>query len=280
MALTPATWYLGPVGDYRALLAPKVDLTDTTDRYGGVHQALSGARVMDITGYRQTYQFDWDYMSPEDWEWMNALYLMHIPGPHRLLNPMKKNKLSSLSTSLIASRSDQLGAVIQSMNYQYVLDFPVAAGVGNRSLLLTSNPLANSSIHFDGDNFNPVPPTESFTCSIWMKAASAQTVNLFADAKMADGTSPGSASIACSVTTAWQRFSVTHAPGAHLGRLGLTFPNVATYNVQIAAPQLEYGTSPTTWRIGGGGPTVLLDSLSTSSHRFPLTDVSLSMLEA
>ena len=51
-------WYLGPLGDLRPLVCPEPDLSATQVRYGGLHQGLSGARTLDVTGHKAEYEFN------------------------------------------------------------------------------------------------------------------------------------------------------------------------------------------------------------------------------
>src|SRR5690606_40132859 len=67
------TWYLGPLGKLRGLVCPERGMSDTSTRYGGIHQGLTGARTMDITGHRREYEFEFVYMDKQDFAWLNAL---------------------------------------------------------------------------------------------------------------------------------------------------------------------------------------------------------------
>ena len=179
--LTPATWYLGPLGDLRPLMTPSVDIVNTQERFGGVHQALSGARVMDTVGYRATYDMSWNYMSEADYGLLNALYLRQIPGPHRLINPMKKNLMSHQASTLTTGFNRQLGLSISGiLQREFAFDYPTDpdAGYGNRSLLLTQNtaPATLGIIRFDGETWNPRPVGETVTAGLWMKAAAPITI--------------------------------------------------------------------------------------------------------
>src|SRR5690554_2646520 len=93
-------WYLGPAGALQELTCPEPNIKANLVRYGGVHQGLSGARTVDVTGHRYEYAFDWDYMEQAEWAWLEAMHLRHVPGPFRLLNPLKKNRLAPQSSAM------------------------------------------------------------------------------------------------------------------------------------------------------------------------------------
>jgi hypothetical protein len=86
----------------------------------------------------------------------------------------------------------------------------------------------------------------------------------------------------CSVTTTWTRFSITDTAtsGCVAVVLKITPPSTYVNPLYMTAAQMESGASATTWELGGGAPEVLVDQLSTSSPRYPLMDVQLSLLEA
>lgn len=285
--LTPATWYLGPLGDLRPLMTPSVDIINTQERFGGIHQALSGARVMDTMGYRATYDMSWNYMSESDYAWLNALYLRQIPGPHRLINPMKKNLMSHQASTLTTGYNKQLGITISSiLQREFAFDYPTdpSAGFGNRSMLITSNTSGVSSgvIRFDAEMWNTRPIGETVTASVWMKAAAPINVTIIVDYCDAFLVANGSSgNVVCAVTTSWQKFTITVTPASTVAgvRLAALFSPGAN-NVKVAAPQVELGATASAFELGGGSPSVILDQMTSSSPRFPLSDISLSILEA
>src|SRR5690606_23969820 len=94
------TWYLGPLGKLRGVVGPDAGTTATSTRYGGVHQGLTGARTMDITGHRREVEFQFTYLEKAEFEWLNALHARMVPGPLYLLDPRYRNRLSPQATSL------------------------------------------------------------------------------------------------------------------------------------------------------------------------------------
>ena len=78
----------------------------------------------------------------------------------------------------------------------------------------------------------------------------------------------------------WQRFSITRTAPAKAAlvvfRVDLTASN--TY-VRLAGPQVEAGSGVTAWEPGGAAPVVVIDQMPTTTPRFPLRDVTVSLLE-
>lgn len=273
-------WYLGPLGDLKALPCPEMGINTTVTRYGGVHQGLSGSRTMDVTGFKESFDFTWEYMEKIDWAWLNAVYTRHVPGPHRLINPMKVNRLSIRGASVLPGTYTNTGFFMTSGSNELVYDYPTSAGYGARSLKWSgwSN---GASGQFDLLQKTPVFPLEQITCSIWMKAGSSITVPIVVQRWDRSGQLASSAATNCSVTTTWTKFNITDTmiAGATSAVFAVTPPNYTTA-LYLAAAQVETGASATTWEDGGGAPEVLIDQMSTNSPRFPLTDCAMTLLEA
>jgi hypothetical protein len=276
---------MGWLGDMRALLTPSVDIDINEERYGGVHQGLNGARTMDVMGYRTTYGFAWDYMTEDDWSWLRAMYTRQVTQPQYLINPLRRNLLSPQASTMQCHRVDDLGVqMAQSAGYEYRNDFP--SGVqpaGTRVPIVTSTTFNASYFRVDGTTakFIPMNVGEPVTYSIYAKADAPVTVTLLADCFDKYSVSSANASTNINLTTSWQRFSLTMTPLATQagGRLAVLFPTAGVYNARFAAPQVEYGSVATAWSLGGGSSRALIDQLTTSSHRFPLSDIQATILE-
>jgi hypothetical protein len=289
MALDKATWYLGWLGEMRALPTPEVAFTNTEERFGGVHQGLTGKRVMDITGYRKTYEMDFRLLSEDDYRWLRSLYLNFVSPPNSLylIDPMRKNLLSPQATLMTGNNGNDLGVTssVSTIVTAFVNDFPTGVALqGPRSFNLVSTSGTSSFIRFDGSNtMIPLFAGVPVTLSMYVRCESGTVAfNLVADCfdkYMVQTTTP---SIGQTATTTWQRISYTFTPsGNQVGlRMALVFPTSGTKNLHIAAPQIEYSSSATEWDLGGGRSKVLLDQITSTSPRFPLSDVSVTFLEA
>lgn len=274
--MTPI-WYLGPIGDMRPLPCPEADIQINPVRYGGVHQGLSGARVMDITGFRNDYQLDFKYLCEDEFRWLEAIYMQIVAGPHYLINPLKPNLLSAQSSSMTPGR---LGVTVGGTTAT-VADCPTELLLPVRSTRMVD--WIGSSNLMILDNSRPVPIVndEPLVFSVYLKADSALTVTLSAYWYSPAGTLITNTDTTVGVDTAWSRFwmpyvevpagAVAMTPAINFGTAGA--------DVYVAAPQLERGNSPTPFDIGGGASSVIIDEFPVSSPRFPLRDVSVKLLE-
>lgn len=282
--MSDATWYLGPLGDLRALTCPEPGISTSEVRYGGVHQALSGARTMDILGHRSEYTFEWTYMEPAEWTWLRALHTRHVPGPFRLINPMRKNRLTPQASAVTPAPQTSIGVHVLNGTWDWVWDWPTEAGPGARALSLPSWGTGNAVVRFDWNKPIALFPNETVTFSAYVKADGDTNVRLVIDFFDRYGKHiTSSPQQTRTVTTEWQRVSLTHSVAdaeiAGAAPAILTAPQ-GTPGIRLAAPQFESGSAATAWEQGGAAPVVLIDQLETSSPRFPLTDCTLTLLEA
>lgn len=274
-------WYLGPYGDLRALDCPEVGISTPVTRYGGIHQGLSGARTVDVTGFKQSFQFEFEHLTSEQFAWMEALHLRYIPGPLFLLNPLKKNFVSREVCSLAVGSASVQGIGSDTGTLSYDTSFPTGV-LGVQSLLNTGY-VAGNVVRFGQARPMAVRPSETGTFSVYLRSDSNQDVTLVLDVFRADGTQTTSPSVVANMTSTWTRFSLTATSAADAAwvvpalvfNMGGTLPPF-----RIAAPQMERGSSATGWEMGGGSVRVLIDQLPTSSPLSPLTDATLTLLEA
>lgn len=274
------TWLLGPPGDLRELVTPETGMTITEVRYGGVHQGLNGSRTMDVTGVKTEIVLTFEYLDESDYRWLQALHTRHIPGPHRLINPLRKNRMSMYAASCNPTPSQRPGVSFSAGDWEWVNDWPTAAGIGRRSTLWTDR-TASSQAYFDQNRPTSVVPGGSVTGSVYLKGPSSFTATLRIDwFDQYGGVLSSSTTENAAITSSWQRFSITRtAPaGAYLGVLSLSA--VATTNIQMAAAQWEDGSTVTAWDQGGGEVQVLIDQMPANSPRFPLMNSSVTLLEA
>src|SRR5690349_11457271 len=141
-------WYIGPAGDLKQLVCPEINLSVSDVRYGGVHQALSGARIMDVTGTKQDMILSFTFLDEADYRWLQALQTRHIPGPHRLISPLRKNRLSVQAASLNGQASIRPGVKLSAGSWDWQNDWPSSAGYGMRSLRWFSR-TASSTLKLD-----------------------------------------------------------------------------------------------------------------------------------
>lgn len=281
--MNTATWYLGPVGDIRPLVCPERGISMNLVRYGGVHQGLSGARVMDVTGHKYEYSFQWTYMDYSEWIWLEALHTRYFPGPFWLINPMKANLLTRESAALKFATNGTHGIETSSLTYSTSTDWPSGVGITNQSLTIIGAGSGGVLTFDEGLGFPPISG-ETYWVNLYVKntvVAGTTAENTFA-INWVDST--GSVigtptQVTLGQSGSWTNVSLSSTPpaGAVYGFVKLLIKNGATY--KIAAPVVNIGSSAHTWEIGGGASKVVIDQLTTTSPRFPLTDCTMTLLE-
>lgn len=273
-------WYIGPPGDLKQLVCPEINLSVTDVRYGGVHQAISGARIMDVTGVKQDIALTFNFLDESDYRWLQALQTRHIPGPHRLISPLRKNRLTVQAASVNPTASIRPGVKISAGAWAWVNDWPTAAGYGVRSIEWSSR-TASSTLKLDSVQGVPLFPLEQFTGSIYIKGSSSISASLTVDYYDRYGVFLSSATPeSASVTTSWARYTITRTAPTNAATAVLGVTAVATTTMRVAAAQLESGSSVSAWDQGGGAPMVLVDQLPSVSPRFPLMNATVTLLEA
>jgi hypothetical protein len=282
-----ATWYMGPAGNLRALQTPQGGMDFSEVRYGGVFQGLSGARTMDVTGHRSAVNMEWTYMTKSDWDFLNACHTRQLPGPHYLINPLSKNRLS-----VQAARGDYvrntgtgtgIGVWTESAVPVWQNNVFPANVLGSRSSRVAVYLFPTAiNFMFDRGVRTPILPLEQVTGSVYLKADGATTGFLtFRNYDVNGNALATTVGSTINLTTSWQRFSITQT--APVGSVAVTFEYVINNDSQahnMAAPQVESGAVATAWELGGGSLRVLVDQLTTTSPRYPLQDASLALLEA
>lgn len=274
-----STWYLGPLGDMRALVCPEPNIKTTEVRFGGIHQGLSGARTIDVTGIKAEYQFSWTYLEEAEWNWLRAMHTRLIPGPFRLIDPLRKNRLSVLASKVDASNVRWPGVSLQGGVWSREWDWPPGAAAPGAQSLRWFNRSGSTALRFDQAKRTAVFPGEQITGSVYIKAGGTAPMSMVFDWYDRDGQISASTPISLSLTNSWARYSTTATAPAGAMACVLALYSDDTTNVRVAAPQVESGLL-TDWEHGGAERLVLMDQLDTSSPRFPLTDCSLTLLEA
>jgi hypothetical protein len=274
-----AIWYLGVPGDLRALFCPERDMEMTELRFGGVHQSLGGARTMDVTGVKKQYTFNWKTLDESDYSWLRALHTRLIPGPHRLLDPMRKNRLS-LGVSAGVTQPHKWPFYTASAGLlTNQTDYP--AGVLGARGVRWSDRSASSTLALDLTKGTDVFALETVTVSAYLKGDSAVSVDMFVAWYDKTGAFLSNSSASThSVTTSWARYSASKTAPANAVLGVFVITSTATTSISIAAPQFESGSSVTSWEEGGANPIVLIDQMTTTSPRYPVFDCTMVLLES
>lgn len=275
---TDTNWYLGPLGNLRPLPCPEVDLQISQVRYGGVHQGISGARVMDITGYRNEYTLDFRLLDQAEYQWIEAIYTQMVPGPHYLINPLKRNLLSNQSSTMaFGSRGVSLGGSSAVVN-----DYPAELPMPSRAIKVVDWAGSTNLMLFDNGRPVPILNNQPLVYSVYLKADSALTVSLRVYWYSATGSLLTNTATSVGIDSTWSRYwmSYLEPPTGAAGMLATVDFGTAGADAYACAPQVETGVdTPTEFDIGGGCASVIIDQLPETSPRFPLRDVSVSFLE-
>ncbi len=273
------TWYLGPPGDLRALVCPERDVDITEVRFGGVHQSLGGARTMDVTGHKVQYSFNWKYLEGDDYKWLRALHTRLIPGPHRLIDPLKVNRLSMGASAGNINPHKWPFYTASAGLLTNQADYPT--GVLGTRAVRWSDRTASSTLALDLTKGTDVFALETVAVSAYLKGASAVSVDMYIAWYDKTGAFLSNSSVTThSVTTSWARYSTSKTAPVNAVQGVLVLRATATTTINVAAPQFETGSSATTWEEGGANPLVLVDQLSTITPRYPAHNVSMVLLES
>lgn len=277
------TWYLGPLGDMRPLVCPEPGISIDQVRYGGVRQGLSGARSLDITGYRTDYSFTFRHLDQSEFLWLEALHRRLVPGPFYLLDPLKRNRLTSHASVLELTNYNNAGIDLSAGTYAVSRDWPSEIPIPGRSKKLTGWGSANT-ITFDSTKPVPLLDGETLTASVWLKGdANYSNIKLRITWFTEDLVKISDTDISVAATNEWSRNWYTYhdqPTNAAAAQFSVALGAYST-PVYIAAPQLEAGvTWPSDWELGGGASQVILDQLPTVSNIYPLRNATLTLMEA
>jgi hypothetical protein len=278
-----ATWYLGPAGNLRPLICPERDITINLVRYGGVHQGLSGARTMDVTGHKYEFTFNWKHMEKSEWVWLEALHTRYFPGPFWLISPLKAQLLTRESSAFKSAINGTHGLEGSSVTIGVNTDWPTNVGIATSSLVVTGTGTGGTITLDEGLGF-PAVAGETYWVNLYVKntvVAGLTTENTFAINWLnSSGAVIGTPTqVTLGQSGSWTQVSLSSTPpaGAVTGFVKFLIKNGATY--RFAAPMVNIGSAALPWEIGGGASLVVVDQLSTSSPRFPLSDCTMTVLE-
>jgi hypothetical protein len=283
--MSDPVWLLGPLGNLRPLVCPEDDISITTERFGGIHQGLSGARVMDITGYRQSITFDFEFLTDTEMRWLRALHHRTLPGPYRLVSPVHTNRFTPESAMLKAAAGTRRGVTVVSGNTLRNPDYPaLSTSLDMPGACLTwYNRTANAPLRWDeSTKGSAVIPGESLTFSLYARSTTTFGFSMGIDWYDVNGTQlSGSANFSKTVLSTWARYSGTTTVPANAATGKAFIYTANTLNtLYLAASQLEASTTANTWRVGGGAPVVLVDQLTDVSPMFGYHNATLTLLEA
>jgi hypothetical protein len=226
-----------------------------------------------------SYDMEFTGLEPDEWMHLEALRTRLIPGPHRLLDPLRRNRLSVEAAAVRVVGTRYGGTTISAGTAERGAGFPVPLGVDH---LVWANRTANSQLVFDTARRTAVLPAETVTGSVYVRSQPGVTssVRLGLRHFQLDGTELSPLFADTPVPDDWTRLTVTSTAPASAVAVELFVRGLDANTLSLAAPQLVPGTEAGVWAPGGGAPTVTVDSLTHVSPLYPISTVSLTLTEA
>lgn len=284
-----STWYLGPRGNLRALTCPDGSVDIEQVRYGGIHQGLSGARTLDVTGYKSEYTLNYTFLTQSEYSWLEALWLGQVRGPYALIDPLKKNRLSVDATRMVASTTPRSSVLTNATQYGVLSASTSLVPINDRTMWMSAwDDAGTPLVRFDTRHRTPVLPLETITCSLYagLNGGAVGTLNGALELKYfnVNGTQVSTTqSVTAVLSSTWSRFSITRTVPAGTASVEFAFRGGASTPQEqhfLMAPQIESGGSATDWEPGGGAPKMIIQSMPSPSPRFPMRNVSVKLVEA
>lgn len=304
--------YVGPLG----ALQPLPDVQGGTDvtltRVGGSHTSLYGARRNDTFGYRRSWAWTRDGLTPRQVAYVDALVQNLVPGPLRLVDTRAPNRLNpqvATAGSLLGSVEgfDTTGGVV------YYEALPVAPA---DPATLPAAPIHRGAIAWQITQPGtvicypttprglpcPVLPGEDTDVSMWVTGPSGTTAAVGWVETYRDGGTASRVGASRSITPGvWTKLSGTVPAAAALA--GVLPQLVVTASAQVVVhtaawhtgsvgsleqqlpPRMvtcdEDGPDPYDgWRPGGGSPRVVVDPGSRTYLPYGLHTAGLTLTEA
>lgn len=249
---------------------------------------------MDITGFRSEYQLEFRFLDRDEFAWLELLHTRMVPGPHWMIDPLKKNRLSVAACRLVVTPYGKTGVrppVGASIGASPV--FP-SSGIDFRghSAYVWNWTDQNPRVQFDAGRYIPLLPSESITGSVYLQSSIGNITGSTLRFDWFDrygeplsGTPSSSSSSFNLTANTWvrQSFTASAPAGAAACRFSIVVGTLSDPDDTIlafAAPQVESGTQATDFEVGCASPEVLIEQLETESPRFPYRNVTLTILEA
>ncbi|MEV1294432.1 hypothetical protein [Pseudonocardia sp. NPDC049635] len=308
-------FYVGPLG----LLLPLPDVSSAvevaTDRIGSSSRSLMGRQWRDTLGYQRTWTWKWLDLLPSQLPYVEALSTGMVPGPLRLIDPRRANRLpEQVASGGSRSRSpDGFAVTSGGLTYRNLRSVePDPATLGPRALLRGCIEWGRSAggdgllypVTPDGEPWQvPVLPEQPLELSCWVAGKAGLTVGIVWDEYDEDGNASSHSSDADGdevelQSGAWQQLVVNvlpsdlsaglvpmlmTPPGAPSGVVLTTAWQVAALDAEEPPVGLWSGRVPVEqaagWRIGGGAPFVVADPIASTYVRYGFHDAGLVLVE-
>lgn len=102
--MSDPVFYLGPLGAMQAIASPRPGLQVGDDESAVVSRLLTGRRHAQLRAPSRDYTLTWDYLTVAEFSVISALRAgVFGPGPVRLLDPWRPNRLSAEASAVAGS---------------------------------------------------------------------------------------------------------------------------------------------------------------------------------
>lgn len=262
-------YYLGPAGGLTAIPLSE-SVTPDILPVQAVNTSIDGTATIERFGTKRSWKLDYKGLT-EDLEAMLTLAMSGaLAGPLYLVDPLTTNLLSPVVASAGSAPYTRTPFTTSSpgLSADVVAAIAPFAVTPGHSRQLTSVNTSGSTQTLATPQL-PVRPV-AHTFSLYVMSSAAATVQLF------DGAT-NVATLSTGTHASWTRLSVsaTSTSGTLLPRFSI--PNGVT--LQVAAMQLEAGSSATPWMPGGGISRVYVSSMDRSSVLWPYRDNAVTIVE-
>lgn len=264
------TLYLGKPGNLLLPVAsPRPGVERSPTAHEGVHELLGGGYAVDrAPGLARQFQFDWNWDNDVWWTLLGVYSGTSGFGPYCLYDEGLINALSANQSSGCEPFADTSGFSVAGGSGEVLAASTTFAYAGSRSLKWSLPASVTSGIltlTAPGSMYGWPTHAGSWTFSSYVRTgASGDTSFSVALAlRWLDATGAQVSETTASnttVTTAWQRLTVTAAPPATAvyvsPRIKVTGGVTAVADLHVDQAQLQLGGAATTWRPGEGLPLV------------------------
>ena len=304
-------YWVGPIGGLRPLPDQLVPVAVGRTRVGGIHTSLSGARTIDTFGYKRSWSWPFDGLTPRQTAYLDALQQNIVRGPLRLIDPRRANRLPEqiatgggvrrTPSGFHGSRGTLTWRALSATTADpsTLPPAPLLRGLIGW-VLPTTGPGTLSTVGDgpDGTWQCPVLPGETVELSLYAAGSSGLLTSLGWREYTATGAvTTHLAAGAYPVPGSWQRRSITITPAAGtvavspIVDIGATSQagTLLTTAWQIAVPGAEtlpvgmvVASDPEPaggWRIGGGAPQVAVDLGDHVDQPYQLAATTFTLLE-
>lgn len=265
-------WWLGPVGSLVQIPAPADPMDVNPALIGAVHESLSGAVSVDRVAQPRSWAMSWRALDEDTLTYLAAVGSGQIPGPLRLIDPLRRNRLArQVATGGSVRRSTARWTAYDGSTIEWVplTDAPVAArGAISWTLPdLSGSDLFVASGRETGTDRTPVLPSESLRITARVRGTTGTDVALGVDVWDSAGASITSEGTLTALdATTWSALSFTY-PVPASGRVSLSpyvrAPSGQTAaTVQVTGLQVALSSAPDVWTPGGGAPVVIASELT------------------